>query len=717
MRGMVSVERIIRGTTAYLVGTVVVLSLTISALAGAQEKKFDLSARLTPEVLEAIYPGADRVGPTEGEPPAAAVYKGDEIVAYLYSTLDIVAAPGYSSVPFDVIGGVGLDGVLTPAKVIYHKEPYVINNVVRQVLLDGFLAGHVGYKTRGSNTRLQKPDVVAGATVSARTMRAAIIDTARLVLRTRVPLQVVDKPTLDIESFRLTTWEELLEDGSFARRLFTNGEIADLFVELGGAGAAPNDALGAANETFIELYTGLLNPQSIGRNLFRVRAYRNYMAQWPDDGHIIVVGSHGPYDYKGTEFHKQENDNRFDRLSLLQGDTTVDFYRQYYQRLGSGGGEGIRSLETANLFYIPSETGFDPLQPWQLLLKVDGTGPAGPVAATVEMTYQLPERHILMPQEEPVAAWVEAWQDSRDDVAIMTGTLVVLTSILIFQTPLSRRPKVHRWVRNGFLLFVLVWVGGIAGAQLSIVNVMNYMLAPFRGFDVGFYLSEPIMIMVAGYTVVTLLLLGRGIFCGWLCPFGALQELLAQVARALRLPTWNPTEAVQKWLWLGKYVAAAVLIGLAFYSVEMATTASEIEPFKTAITAKFVRGWPFVIYAAALLTIGLFTERAYCRFLCPLGGTLAVLGRFHLFNNLKRRAECGSPCQLCTRSCPVKAIPQTGKIDMNECFQCLDCQVEYYDDRRCPPLAKNRKQRERALAGFPSPAPVLPGPMQPAAAE
>ncbi len=80
-----------------------------------------------------------------------------------------------------------------------------------------------------------------------------------------------------------------------------------------------------------------------------------------------------------------------------------------------------------------------------------------------------------------------------------------------------------------------------------------------------------------------------------------------------------------------------------------------------------------------------------------------MLGRFHIFNNLKRRDECGSPCHLCERACPVNAIPKTGKIDMNECFQCLDCQVEYYDDHRCPPLAKNRKRREREAAS-----PALP---------
>jgi polyferredoxin len=68
----------------------------------------------------------------------------------------------------------------------------------------------------------------------------------------------------------------------------------------------------------------------------------------------------------------------------------------------------------------------------------------------------------------------------------------------------------------------------------------------------------------------------------------------------------------------------------------------------------------------------------------------------HIFNLLKRRPECGASCHLCERSCPVKAIRPTGEIVMAECFQCLDCQVEYHDDRRCPPLAKERKTRERS---------------------
>jgi len=58
-------------------------------------------------------------------------------------------------------------------------------------------------------------------------------------------------------------------------------------------------------------------------------------------------------------------------------------------------------------------------------------------------------------------------------------------------------PCVHRLVRNGFLAVVLVWLGWTAGVQLSIVNVMNYVMAPFSHFDIGFYLAEPLVVIVA----------------------------------------------------------------------------------------------------------------------------------------------------------------------------------------------------------------------------
>ena len=116
-------------------------------------------------------------------------------------------------------------------------------------------------------------------------------------------------------------------------------------------------------------------------------------------------------------------------------------------------------------------------------------------------------------------------------------------------------------------------------------------------------------------------------------------------------------------------------------------------PFKTAISSQFSRSWPYVFYAVSLLGVGLTIERFYCRFVCPLGGALAILGRFHILRFLKRRTECGSPCHLCEVSCPVGAIAPDGAVRHEECFYCLDCQVEYFDEHRCPPLTQQRRAR------------------------
>jgi NosR/NirI family transcriptional regulator, nitrous oxide reductase regulator len=65
---------------------------------------------------------------------------------------------------------------------------------------------------------------------------------------------------------------------------------------------------------------------------------------------------------------------------------------------------------------------------------------------------------------------------------------------------------------------------------------------------------------------------------------------------------------------------------------------------------------------------------------------------------LRRRKECGRPCQVCAHECEVRAIRPTGEINANECHYCLDCQVTYYNDRKCTPLLERRQKREQRAA-------------------
>ena len=675
-----------------------IASLFAFESANAAYEPGTLAERLTPDLVERVYPGAERLGPEEGTPPSIAVYQGDEVVGYLLSTLDVVAARGYSGVAFDIIVGVNLDGIVTGAEILYQSEPLIRGDEARQARLDVFLAALAG--TNRTDRGGYAPDFMSGVTISARSMRVAVWDAANAVLRANGGLPIVTEPMIDVGYFAPMTADELVALGALSRATVTNGEIAALLEAEAGPGATLDVKIGDDPEAaYIDLFVGLAMPALVGRNVFGPVRYDRLFDGAPQTS--ILFASVGPFNPRGIAYLNASSGYQMDRLRVVQGDIELTFIKDQFQRI-SGTRNLIPDARETGVLSIEEETGFDPLLPWQLELLAHGVDASGePITLVIPVDGGPSEAFILRPEPPPPPVWVEAWTDARVDLIILGSALLVLTFLLLFQHQFARFRRFHRWTRNGFLLFTLVWLGWIAGGQLSTLHLMTYAKAPFEGFGLGFYLAEPLIVVLAVYVLFSLILLGRGVFCGWLCPFGALQELLAKIAWCLRIPRWNPSDRVQSKAWIGKYLSAAGLIIVAIGWPEASPIAAEVEPFKTAITAMFSRPLPYVGFAVFLLGIGLITERAYCRFLCPLGGMLAVLDRLHIFNVLKRRPECGATCQLCERSCPVKAIRPSGEIVMAECFQCLDCQVEYYDDRRCPPLAKQRKQRARSATRQP----------------
>ena len=681
-----------------------VVTLLLFVLPGAPQARAEpghLQDRLKPGVMAVVWPGAETLGPEEGKPPAIAVYRDGKVAGYVFSTLDVVDAPSFSGIPFDVIAGVDLTGRITGAKVVFEREPHIYQDEIREPRLDTFLAGMAGAVSRGGKSGELPPAYVAGATISARWMQSSVFDSAQLVLIGRgLAKAKVSPPAVDVDGFKQMSWDALLAEGSIVHKVITGNDVAAALGKAKIVGGKLDVPLPDSGTAYIDVYTGLATPASIGRNVlggdyadyFGPRGKSMIFLPWQ-----IFVASKGPYDF----IDDLAGATRFDRLLLAQEDRTYRFTASQYQWVRTGGRDGIRALDHAAVFTVPAGARFDPLKPWRLEILVNGqTATGSPMSLTFPVDYQLPASHVLMPPPPPAPAWIQAWSDSRTNVIIEAMLLGLLTLILANQTRLAKSRRAHRIIRDSFLAFVLIWEGWVAGGQLSIFHVINYMTAPFRHFEFGFYLAEPLIVMIVIYTGVSLLLLGRGVFCGWLCPFGALQELLARLSRFIGLPQWNPPEAAQGYLWLGKYVSAALVLGVAAVSIDMGLRVAEVEPFNTAITSRFTRAWPYVLYACTLMMAGLFTERAYCRFLCPLGGILALADRLHLVDLLKRRPECGGPCRLCENSCPVKAISRTGKIKTAECFQCLDCQVEYYDDCRCPPLVVIRRRADRADGGL-----------------
>jgi polyferredoxin len=201
-------------------------------------------------------------------------------------------------------------------------------------------------------------------------------------------------------------------------------------------------------------------------------------------------------------------------------------------------------------------------------------------------------------------------------------------------------------------------------------------------------------VLLWAFVGISLVVWGRGTFCGWLCPFGALQEFVARAARALRVPQWRLHTRTDARLKRIKFVVLAVIVAMPFFSNLWTDRLIEVEPFKTSITLIFVRSWPFLLWAVGLLVLNAFVYKAYCRYLCPLGAGLAVLGRLRRWNWLPRRAECGQPCQTCRHRCDYQAIEPNGQIDYAECFQCLDCVAIHDSDGLCAPrILETRKGR------------------------
>jgi NosR/NirI family transcriptional regulator, nitrous oxide reductase regulator len=461
------------------------------------------------------------------------------------------------------------------------------------------------------------------------------------------------------------------------------------------------------------MYVALVSAPEIGRTLLGDDEYANLL-EWLDDGDqaILVVGR-GKYSFKGSGYVRG---GIFDRIQLIQGDTAVRFHDKQHKRIGKLAAEDAPSFTELDIFKVKAGSGFDPAESFRLQLLVQrAIGAIDKAFITFDLGYRIPDRHTEKPAVETAAAvnpqirsevavsdttelshlWKRVWLQKRVEVVVLVAALVILTGVFFFQMQVTRHERFTYWFRIGFLVFTLVGLGWYANAQLSVVNILAFFSAVMAGFSWSAFLMDPLVFILWFSVAASLLFWGRGVYCGWLCPFGALQELTNKIARFFRIPQYTVPWGLHERLWPIKYMVFLGLFGLSLYSLEMAERYAEIEPFKTAIILKFQRGWPYILFVVALIGAGLFIERFYCRYLCPLGAALAIPARLRMFDWLKRYKECGDPCQRCAKECMVQAIHPEGNINPNECLQCLHCQVLYQSATKCPVCIKTEAKRAK----------------------
>ncbi len=715
--------------------------LLIAALSVALSVVQAVAAGQLPAYLEKVPPSelfadADRYGEPLGEPPIAPVMRGDEVLGYAFLNSDFTSSIGYSGKPIHILAGIDPKGIIRGFKLVDHKEPIVLIGIPEGKVvasLNALIDKDMG-KVAAGTERPPQVDIVSGATVTVLVMGDSVSRAAvQLIRSNRLDLAPAPGPSvaaeirkLDLSKTETSDWQTLLGDGSVRSLRMTVGEVSDAFRQAGQTIAADKPETKNPNDRFIDLYLAPVSVPAIGRSLLGDAAYDRLAQRLKPGQSAILVAGDGAYSFKGSGYVRG---GIFDRIELLQGGQGLRFRDRDHTRLPTLAAEGAPRLKEIALFVVPAEFAFDVTQPFELQMLVQRSAEGREKSVLpYNLSYILPDRYVTVEKAPPPAAtpappapeasapmagsdlltdqqiaegqplWMRMWDMNRINIAITIAALVVLTGIFFFQDWLVKRPTLFAWVRRGYLLFTLVWLGWYANAQLSVVNVLTFVNSLITGFNWEFFLSAPLIFILWAAVAAGLLFWGRGPFCGWLCPFGALQELTNNLAQWLKVPQIRLPWGLHERLWPLKYMIFLGLFGLSLYSVALAEVFAEVEPFKTAIVLKFAREWPFVIFALTMLSAGLFIERFYCRYLCPLGAALAIPGRIRMFEWLKRWPECGSPCQRCAKECPVQSIHPEGQINVNECIYCMHCQELYHDDHRCPHMIQVRLKREKFAA-------------------
>lgn len=649
-------------------------------------------------------------------PLGSALEKEAGPVAYVFETMDLAPLPGFEGTPMNFLVAMDRLGNFINVELLHQSEPVFtfrdMGGLGDQPLRD-FVAQYAGRSIRqpflialdaarnrtgpsahGGATTL---DGISRATSSVRIANQSVLDASSEVARSQ--LGFADRkqrgPAAHArpDVYAPVRFAEMLDKGMVGRLRLSQAEVEQLFAGTEGAGTDAR-ALRQPEEVFVDLYIAYLNAPTIGRAILGDAQYQQVMERNFHHRHLWWIASAGRYPIIDDGFVPGAQSPR---LSLGQNAAFFELRDQNFEPQNI---VGAPELNASRLFGVPAESSLDPASPLELGLTITRSkGSILPtrVARQVTLTYAPPSKLFAYPPT-PLPEWLLSWQARWVDLSVVGMALLLLSLVLARPRWLAMDARRLRVFRLGFLAFTLFYIGWHAQGQLSIVQVTGAIKTLKAGLGWSSYLYDPVSLLLMVFTAVTFFAWGRGTFCGWLCPFGALQEFVGVLARGVRLPRLRIPLHLAKRLEWGRYLALALLVGAALLAPERGETLNEVEPFKTVTTLAFDRTWPFVLYAIALLLAGAFYYKFFCRFLCPLGAAMSLGGRLRRLDWLPRRAECGKPCQRCTSVCAYDAIEPSGAVRYQACFQCLDCVGIYHDDKRCVPIMLQQKNGKQLVS-------------------
>ncbi|WP_425039260.1 4Fe-4S binding protein [Primorskyibacter sp. S187A] len=634
----------------------------------------------------------------------------DKPAGYALETEYLAPLPGFSGAVINVFLAMDLDGRFLDARLITHNEPIFVSGLGERpfhaffeqyaglTLADTIVVG-TPYGSGSEGSSLRYLDGVTKATASVRIAHESLLAAAFAVAREKMqgiasgpPLQ----PVLDSEG--TLSWERLVAEGHVSRLVVNNGQVQAAFDGTKWDDDDP-EALASPDAPYIDLWLIDIGPRAVARGVLApgtLEELEDFMQVSTFDEPLLVIE---------TARHGLVSDTFIrntapDWLAATQDSLPIALRdADLYVELNDALPDALRD-GTAMVLRTDRRLGLDPTRDWELAVTtLRHHGVFQPEVGTRQftLTHAAPAAYFWQDiPPEPRPAWLEALIARQVDLAVIGTFLLGLTALLFFGQSRVAGLAAFTPLRLGILAFVVGYIGWWAQAQLSIVTVLGTLRATVEGGSFGFLVYDPVSLLVWAAAIIGFVLWGRGYFCGWLCPFGALQEFAHHLGRLLRLPQWMPSEPWDTRLKALKYGVLAGLIIVTFAAPGATEKAAEVEPFKTAITTFFIREWYYVAYALGLLLGAMVLYKGFCRYLCPLGAFMAIGGVLRGRDWIERREACGSPCQLCKVKCNYGAIAKSGEIQYSECFQCLDCVTIHDDETQCVPLILAAKKAARA---------------------
>jgi len=247
----------------------------------------------------------------------------------------------------------------------------------------------------------------------------------------------------------------------------------------------------------------------------------------------------------------------------------------------------------------------------------------------------------------------------------------------------TRARRITQLLFAGFIVFAAARHQLAEGAGVATPSIDA--LCPFGAVETlgtyittGNYISKihPSDIVLALGVLIGLVLAGNA-FCGWICPFGAVQDGINWVRRKLRLPEVTLPERVDSILRYGRFVTLALIVYMSMSTAKL--WFADYDPYRTLFSLHWLYAfnlatmWPALVILGAVLGLSLLVERAWCRYLCPLGGVLSVFGHLSILR-IRRSEDSCKGCALCESPCPVglKVATANPTVSTN-CVGCLEC--------------------------------------------